>query len=208
VWKHERRIPLCPRLLGDASFLELLLEIDRETAAKVRAGRCPLCGGPLHVGHFCRKPRGFLGPVPAEFDLRFDFCCGWCRKRCLPPSIRFLGRRVYLGVVVTLATALHHGVTSWRARVLRRHLGMARVTLERWREWWQAQLPSSEFWNRVRGKLPPRLRVDRLPGSLLAVFTGILGQRLVALLRLLGPVTSGSCPAELFEGPVISRRGR
>jgi hypothetical protein len=185
---------LCPRLLGDASFLELLLAIDREKAAEVQAGRCPLCGGPLHVGHFCRKPRGFKGPVPDGFEVRFDFCCGWCRRRCMPPSVRFLGRRVYLGVVVTLATALQHGVTSWRAQVLRRHLGMARVTLERWRRWWQEQLPGTDFWNRVRGGLPPTLRVDRLPQSLLAAFTGILRERLVSLVRLLGPVTTGSCP--------------
>jgi hypothetical protein len=185
---------LCPQLLGDASFLELLLRIDREKAEKVQAGRCPLCGGPLHVGHFCRKPRGFKGPVPDGFEVRFDFCCGRCRKRCMPPSIRFLGRRVYLGVVVTLASALRHGVTPGRARVLRRHLGMARVTLERWRRWWQAQLAGTDFWNRVRGELPSTLRIDNLPRSLLAVFTGILRERLVALLRLLSPVTTGSCP--------------
>jgi hypothetical protein len=185
---------LCPRLFGDASFLELLLGIDREKAAKTRTGRCPLCGGPLHVGHFCRKPRGFKGPVPDGFEVRFDFCCGRCRKRCMPPSIRFLGRRVYLGVVVTLAAALQHGVTSWRARVLRRHLGMARVTLERWCQWWRERLPTTGFWSRVRGEVPPTLEVDRLPQSLLAVFTGILRERVVRLLRLLGPVTTGSFP--------------
>jgi hypothetical protein len=96
--------------------------------------------------------------------------------------------------VVTLASALRHGVTPGRARVLRRHLGMARVTLERWRRWWQAQLPGTDFWNRVRGELPSALRIDNLPRSLLAVFTGILRERLVALLRLLSPVTTGSCP--------------
>jgi hypothetical protein len=112
----------------------------------------------------------------------------------MPPSIRFLGRRIYLGVVVTLATALRHGVTPGRARVLRRQIGMSRATLERWRRWWQDQLPSTDLWNRVRGELPPTLRVDRLPESLLAVFGGMLQERLVALLRLLGPVTTGSCP--------------
>jgi hypothetical protein len=185
---------LCPRLLADARFLELLLKIDREKAAQVQAGRCPRCGGPLHVGHFSRKPRGFKGPVPDEFEVRFDFCCGRCRKRCMPPSIRFLGRRVYLGVVVSLATALHHGVTSWRARVLRRHLGMSKATLQRWRQWWREQLPTTAFWSRVRGELPPTLRIERLPQSLWAVFSGILRERQIALLHLLGPLTTGSCP--------------
>jgi hypothetical protein len=198
VWKHERRIPLCPRLLGDTSFLELLLEIDREKAAEVRAGRCPLCGGPLHVGHFCRKPRGFRGPLPDGFEVRFDYCCGRCRKRCMPPSIRFLGRRIYLGVVVTLATALQHGVTSWRARILRQHLGMSKSTLERWRQWWREQLPATEFWDRVRGELPPTLRLDRLPQSLLAVFAGIVRVRLLALVRWLASITTGSCPGRVF----------
>jgi len=187
---------LCLELLADASFLDLLLRIDRERAADVRAGRCPRCGGPLHQGHFCRKPRGLEGRELPGFAQRFDFCCGWCRRRCMPPSIRFLGRRVYLGVVVALATMLRHGATPWRLRKLQTHLGMSAVTVERWRRWWREQLPRTAFWARVRGLLPSTLCLAPLPGSLLDCFVGNARQRWVALLRLLSPLSTESCPEQ------------
>lgn len=192
--KHQRRPPLCPRLLGDASFLDLQLRIDQEAAAEMRARRCPRCGGPLHAAHFCRKPRGHRCSAPDGFDRRFDFCCGWCRRRCMPPSVRFLGRRVYLGVVVTLATVLRHGPTPWRLRALRAHLGMSAATVERWRRWWREQLPTSSWWARVRGMLPATLRIEALPTSLLECFAGTDAERMLSALQLLGPVTTQSCP--------------
>jgi hypothetical protein len=38
---------------------------------------------------------------------RFSFCCDrdGCRNRATPPSVRFLGRKVYLGAVVMLISA-------------------------------------------------------------------------------------------------------
>ena len=44
------------------------------------------------------------GDLPDEYRYRFSFCCDrdGCRKRVTPPSVRFLGRRVYLGAVVIL----------------------------------------------------------------------------------------------------------
>jgi hypothetical protein len=190
---------LCLGLLDDASFVELLLRLDREMAAEVQAGRCPQCEGPLHVGHFCRKPRGWRGREPTGFDIRFDFCCGWCRKRCMPPSIRFLGRRVYLGVVVTLATVLRHGATPWRLAKLQAHLGMSAVTVERWRRWWQQQLPVTSLWARVRGQLPSVLCLAALPSSLLECFVGSAAERMVALLRLLSPLSTQSCPERAWR---------
>ena len=48
-------------------------------------------------------------PQPAEaFGRRFSLCCGreGCRHRATPPSVRFLGRRVYVGAVVIVASAI------------------------------------------------------------------------------------------------------
>ena len=82
-------------------------EFDRQIAQAVAAGGCRHCGGPLHQGNYERKPRGGqLAEAGEAFTLRHSLCCGreGCRKRALPPSLRFLGRRVYLEGVVLLAS--------------------------------------------------------------------------------------------------------
>ena len=53
-----------------------------------------------------RKPRGLpdgIDPGPV-LPVRFSFCCSvdGCRRRHTPPSVRFLGRKVYLSVMVVL----------------------------------------------------------------------------------------------------------
>lgn len=86
-------------------FFVLLERIDQEIVRQVADGGCPRCDGPLHRGDYPRKPRGgLLARAGEAFNRRFSLCCGWCRARCLPPSVRFLGRRVYLEAVVVLAT--------------------------------------------------------------------------------------------------------
>ena len=58
-----------------------------------------------------------------------------CRRRHTPPSGRFLGRRVYAGVVVVLVSAMIHGLKPQRVCGLREALGIDARTLERWRQW-------------------------------------------------------------------------
>ena len=53
-----------------------------------------------------------------------------CRRRSTPPSVRFLGRRVYLGVMVILFTALQNGLTEKRRRELVDRLGVPPQTPE------------------------------------------------------------------------------
>lgn len=83
-----------------------------------------MCGGPLRAGNFPRKPRGALiAPAGEAFLVRFSLCCGreGCREHATPPSLRFLGRRVYLGVVVIVTSlvaqaigAAHHILAAVR----------------------------------------------------------------------------------------------
>ena len=90
-------------------FFVRLTAIDAAIVARVAAGDCPLCGGPLHRGDYDRKPRGGVIAVAAEaFNRRYSLCCGreGCRRRATPPSVRFLGRRVYVGAVVIVASVL------------------------------------------------------------------------------------------------------
>jgi hypothetical protein len=173
----------------------LLEKIDAELADEARAGGCAACGGRLDSARYPRKPRGGPADLGGGYDRRHSFCCAvdGCRKRTTPPSVRFLGRRVYLGAVVVLAAAMQHGVTPWRAATLGRLLGVSRRTLRRWCAWWQRALAESRFYASLRARFMPPLDATALPATLLArVDDGGDGARgaLVAVLRLLGPITT------------------
>jgi hypothetical protein len=181
-------------LLADATFHQLLLACDTDLAEAVRAGRCGLCGGALHSACYLRKPRGRPCRLGPEHDRRFSFCCAvdGCRSRATPPSLRFLGRKVYLAAVVVLVAILRHGVTTSRIDRLSQVVGVDRRTVERWRAWWRERFPITPFWQVARAAFMPPIDRERLPASLLERFTGDDADRLVALLRFIGPVT-GSC---------------
>lgn len=180
-------------LLRDARFYEHLVRIDADTAGRAQAAGCP-CGDVLHVAHFPRKPRGgrHWRELGADYATRWSYCCArdGCRKRTTPPSVRFLGRRWYLGVVVLLAGVLVHGVTGYRVKGIAAHLRIPRRTLERWRVWWVKALPTTPLW-RGAGLMPP-LVAAAMPCALLDRFGGDEDQRLVAALRWLRPITTTS----------------
>jgi len=81
-----------------------------------------------------RAPRCGPEHLPEEYRCRFSFCCDrdGCRKRMTPPSARFLGRKVYLGAVVILISAMRQGPMPRRARELSTLLGVDRATIARW----------------------------------------------------------------------------
>ena len=112
----QRTDPVYQAVLADAKFHEQLLVFDRDLAASARAARCWLCGGALHSASYDRKPRGCPAGLGQEYAERFSFCCAvdGCRKRTTPPSLRFLGRKVYLATVVTLISAILLGTTPAR----------------------------------------------------------------------------------------------
>lgn len=192
---------MCHALLGDASLHRRLLWIDEDLANEAREGGCRVCGGRLHRADYGRKPRGAPEGLGAAFEGRLSLCCGreGCRKRLTPPSVRFLGRRVWLGVVVTLACVATHGVSARRARRLREELGVDRRTLERWRRWWRDELAAASAWRALRGKLHGALRVEELPGSLLERFAGSLFEQLVALLRFIAPLSHSGSMARRYS---------
>lgn len=186
---------MCQQFLSDCNFPLLLLAIDRDLAEKVRAGDCP-CGGRLHAANYRRKPRG-VSCSRADFALRLSFCCekDGCRARSTPPSVRFLGRRVYLSVMVVLVTALRQGPSPTGAAVLHKRFGVERRTIARWQKWWKEIFPASQFWRVARARLlgessgePPRTLVD--------AFRADCSERMSALLRFLSPI-GGSARFEL-----------
>ncbi len=189
-------------VLADAKFYEQLLLFDRDIAATARAAGCTTCGGVLHSAQFQRKPRGGPPGLSEAFGQRFSFCCAidGCRKRTTPASLRFLGRKVYLATVVTLISAMCHGLTATRLRQLSATLGIDRRTVARWRVWWLSTFTSEEsaFRPIAAAAFMPPVDTATLPASVLARFRGGIEQQLVSLLRFLGPLTGGASAMRAF----------
>jgi hypothetical protein len=158
-------------LLRDATFWSFLCAVDKSLAEDERAKHCPACGGRLHCADFPRKPRGYRN-LPAEYEWRLSFCCAQdgCRKRVTPPSVRFLGRKVYLNAVVILVAAMRQGPSPRRVRELTDWFGCSRDTIYRWREFWNEHFPQTTFWKLARARLVPAVTVVDFPRSIVEAF--------------------------------------
>jgi hypothetical protein len=188
-------------VVGEEWFARLL-EFDRQIAASVAAAGCQHCGGPLHQGNYERKPRGgLLAEAGEALTLRYSLCCGreGCRKRALPPSLRFLGRRVYLEAVVLFGSVQVMVLEALRGA--REATGVPARTLRRWHRWWTQAFPISAAWTELRARfVPPPPVASELPRSLLerakAVFgaDAELSDALLLCARWLAPVTTQSVP--------------
>jgi hypothetical protein len=183
---------MCHPLLGNTRLFAQLLRIDEDLAMTARAKGCVQCGGVLHRANYPRKPRGGPPGLSDADCLRLSFCCALegCRSRNTPPSVRFLGRRVYLGHVILLALAFEGRITVRRIARLRDLLGVDERTLRRWRTWWRQALPDGPFWRTARGSFIPPVEVARLPLSLLDRFTSADDPtRVMDSLRFLSPLS-------------------
>jgi hypothetical protein len=180
--------------LRSSSFFALLLQFDEEIAVQARDAGCA-CGGVLHSARYPRKPRGGPEELGPKLAMRLSFCCSveGCRRRVTPPSLRFLGRKVYFGVLVLLLPILREGPTTERLGRLEEAFGVSPRTLGRWRRWWREVVVATRFWAAMRGRFVTPVAAKVLPGSLLAAFSGLAepGERVLAVLRWLSPVTSG-----------------
>lgn len=182
------------RVLQDASFFELLARFDEDLAKEVRDAGCA-CGGVLHSARYPRKPRGGPAALGQERVMRVSFCCAeeGCRRRATPSSLRFLGRKVFFGVIVLLIPILREGPTPERLRRIEARFGVSRRTLYRWRRWWRETVPRSRWWAQHRGLFAVVVDGEELPGSLLTAFGGIepIADRVVAVLKLLASLPAG-----------------
>ena len=180
-------------VLRDSTFFAILTTIDHDLAERVRAAGCVWCGGRLHSARYPRKPRGGPTGLGREYEWRLSFCCArdGCRRRMTPPSVRYLGRRVYLGVVVVLVSAMTHGLSVRRVAELHAHLGVGLRTLRRWRRWWHESFVESRLWRGARGRFIPPVDEGRLPASLLERF-GAEASAVLRALDFLAPITTRS----------------
>jgi len=153
----------------EVEFFDQLKVMDEQLSAAVAAARCPHCRGPLHRANYARKPRGGLlcGSGEGAY-LRHSLCCGkrGCRKRTLPPSLRFLGRRVYLGAVVVIASAM--ALLQTGLREASNASGVPMRTLLGWGAWWTNDFARSVAWAELRARFAsPAPNESMLPLSML-----------------------------------------
>jgi hypothetical protein len=172
-------------------FFEELTAIDAAILARAAREACRFCGGPLHRGDYFRKPRGGLVATAAEtFARRFSLCCGreGCRCRATPPSVRFLGRRVYVGAIVIVASvvALVQAIASAATRAT----GVPARTTRRWLRWWRGPFVTTPVFVEISGRLVPAVERRSLPTSILERLLGPATARVQSLLGWLAPITT------------------
>ena len=181
--------------IGDTMLFRNLFAIDKELAEKCRRNGCqqPDCGGPLHKSFYTRKPRGETCNIPDAYNERMSFCCGWCRKRQLPQSCLFFGRRVYWGAVVILITSAAQGVKKHKITELSITFGMTPKTIRRWITYFTQTFPYTKQWHRLRGRLHVAVCSTLLPLSLVQHFMpNDTSHTLDALCQCLKFLTSGT----------------
>lgn len=182
-------------LVRDSRFFDLLLTLDEEIAGDARRGGCA-CGGVLHGAAYERKPRGGPAGLARGSAIRFSFCCAreGCRRRMTPPSLRFLGRKVFFGMLVLLLPVLRDGPTPARLHRLCETFGVSVRTLRRWCRFWRETFVTGRVWQAVRGRFAAPVRAESMPGALLGAFSEISDpeSRVVAVLRLVSPIGVGA----------------
>jgi hypothetical protein len=196
----------------DDKFFAILVKEDEHTAAVSQKAGCPLCGGRLDRADYPRKPRGAV--AGESLDRRISLCCcrEGCRRRVTPASLVFMGRRLYLAVVVlveTLRAAARVVATASpssppppqspapdaprAASSSHRASCVPSRTVRRWLLWFRTTLPQTKMFQAARGVLWPPLDSEQdLPQGLvqrLGVGCDWV-QSLVLTLRFLSPLSS------------------
>jgi hypothetical protein len=155
-------------LIKKKNLFPHLYEIDKKMAEQYRQLPCPYCGGPLYFSNYMRKPRGEPEDVPEKYFIQFSLCCGTegCRKRLMPPSCRFLGRKVYwFAVILCILTDFQNTnekatMSDWSMRT-----GICRNTIKRWLAFFHDTFPAGRTWRRLRGQISACVRNSSLPSS-------------------------------------------
>ncbi|MFH1809425.1 MAG: helix-turn-helix domain-containing protein [Pseudomonadota bacterium] len=185
------------KLLKNAAFYVFLAKIDRDLAAQVQANGCPFCEGHLHDAHYQRAGRGGFRNIPSWVYTRWSLCCGraGCRRRTLPPSCLFLGRRWYWQGVILVAITMHQQRRKgYCVEQLITHFGVSRATVWRWLKYFREVFPQTSLWRSIRGLVGASVRDDALPQSLLEHFESTMKDAEEAL---------GSCLRFLATGVAL-----
>jgi hypothetical protein len=178
------------KILKDASFYSLQIEIDKKTASAMREKGCP-CGGGLNVANFQRKTRGVPESIEAKFNLRFSFCCNkeGCRKRKTPPTVRFAGRKLWAAQLVLI---LSGDCSSQTEKCFKQKFGASSRVIRQWRHWWAQIFSQSKFWTKSRFRVPGLKKGSPFDlGALLIAFREHIPDLRASLLHCLGFFSEG-----------------
>ena len=180
--------------LHDVTVFRALHRIDLHLAERTRREGCRHCGGPLHRSHYERRPRG--GPdVPRAYRVRMSLCCGWCRRRTLPPSSLFLGRQIYWGCFIVVVVALKQlGRERVSLETADWLLAVSRKTLLRWGRYFRRDYPGEHRWQQLRGRVSAAVESALLPGSLFAHVEGLGGSAEQVVGKVSSLICSGRWP--------------
>lgn len=179
-------------IITDPRLYNTLLKIDKELADEARGKGCPRCGGTLHSAKYPRKIKRSCFPIDGKNIIRFSFCCNTdgCRRRVTPRSVRFMGRRRYLSVVVVLHSALCHGLTQRRIEEVSKLVGVSLRTLSHWQTWWRETLPRTQFWQHAKAFLMSAWVPINLCRDLVEIFSAQNEQSgIVNLLQFISPMS-------------------
>lgn len=160
-------------LLENVSLFCVLHQIDHDLALACQRANCPFCQSPLHNAPYTRKPRGGPASIPEEYCVRFSLCCSGedCRRRVLPPSSLFFGRKVYWNAVILIITTLWQQKPKTNSiNMLARKFKIPRNTVVRWIQYFRDIFPRSPQWQRLRGLVSADINNHDLPRGLLEYF--------------------------------------
>jgi len=179
-------------LLQNTMFHAFLTTIDETLANKIGEAGC-LCGGSLHQSDYSRSPLGLPIFCRKYYNRRLSFCCGQCRKRITPPSVRFFGRRRFPAPTFILLSFLKRGISAPILKQVRHHFGVdvSKRTWQRWCRWWREGFVATAFWRQAKGLIPISALNENYPRPLLRVYSGSFSDRWVAVLKFLAPLTAG-----------------
>lgn len=177
---------MLPELIQKSNLFFLLYQIDLDLAKKYREKRCPFCGESLNQANYLRKPWGAPPDIPDEQKIRQSLCCSQegCRKRTLPPSCIYMGRKKYWSAIIIVIMALRQNRYQSASCVkLMRLFNISYKTILRWRGWFRDIFPTTSQWKRLRGRISALIDSSQLPASLLDHFlqthksdeTGLIG---------------------------------
>jgi len=180
-------------LLKKKSLFHCLYTIDKNTAEQYRKMPCPHCGGPLHFANYSRKPRGEPDGICEIFFIRFSLCCGkeGCRHRIIPPSCRFLDRKVYWHVAILVIISEYQKKESSIFKLAKR-FNISRNTIARWIQFYQEIFPYRSEWQRIRGQVSALIKSNELPSSLVNHFLNLKSCAKNALISCLKFLSKGS----------------
>ncbi len=132
VLQKTKEVFLYQNLLKESNLYQSLHQLDGELALEAQKEGCE-CGGVLHRALYPRKPRGAPASTSRDYQWRWSFCCSeeGCRRRRTPPSVLFLGRKVYFAAVVVLVSVLRQGPTPMKISKLEELVGVSAQTIDR-----------------------------------------------------------------------------